>query len=145
MLATVLAATVALSLPSNFDPDLSMPYRIRGEKRIHEVKDAANLAGRLVENGTPDDVAVAVKVLDAVFRCQELDEEDPRRGNYWWVYKNGRATDPNAADFCLSALVPMMIEHEDRLPHPSRQATGERNRSLLGGSEPRPEALQVEG
>jgi len=85
MLATVLAATIALTIPSDFDPELNMRYKIRGEKRIHEVKDAANHARRLVENGAPDDIALAVKVLDAVFKCQELDEEDPRRGNYWWV------------------------------------------------------------
>lgn len=123
MLATVLAATIALTIPSDFDPELNMRYKIRGEKRIHEVKDAANHARRLVENGAPDDIALAVKVLDAVFKSQELDEEDPRRGNYWWVYENGRVTDPNAADFCLSALVPMMIEHGNRLPEASRQAT----------------------
>ena len=123
MLATVLAATIALAIPSDFDPELNMRYKIRGEKRIHEVKDAANHARRLVENGAPDDIALAVKVLDAVFKCQELDEGDPRRGNYWWVYENGRVTDPNAADFCLSALVPMMIEHENRLPETSRQTT----------------------
>ena len=131
MLAIVLATTIALTLPSNFDADLNMPYKVRGEKRIHEVKDAANLARRLVENGAPDDIALAAKVLDAVFKCQELDEEDPRRGNYWWVYENGRVTDPNAADFCLSALVPMMIEHEDRLPETSRQRTRESIRLAL--------------
>jgi hypothetical protein len=125
MLATVLAATIALSLPSDFDPDLNMRFKIRGGKHIHEVKDAANHARKLVENGAPEDIDLAVKVLEAVFKCQELDEEDPRRGNYWWVYENARVTDPNAADFVLSALVPLMIEHEDRLPEKSRQATRE--------------------
>ncbi|MBT5832731.1 MAG: hypothetical protein HOH77_21290 [Candidatus Latescibacteria bacterium] len=122
---------MALTLPRNFDPDLNMPYKVRGEERIHEVKDAANLARKLVENGAPDDITLAVKVLDAVFKCQELDEEDSRRGNYWWVYENGKVTDPNAADFCLSALVPMMIEHEDRLPETSRQRTRESIRLAL--------------
>jgi len=131
MLVTVLAATIALTLPSDFDPDMNMRYKVRGGERIHEVKDAANLARRLVENGAPDDITLAVKVLDAVFKCQELDEEDPRRGNYWWVYENGRVTDPNAADFCLSALVPMMLEHENRLPETARQRTRESIRLAL--------------
>ena len=67
MLVTVLAATIALTLPSDFDPDMNMRYKVRGGERIHEVKDAANLARRLVENGAPDDITLAVKVLDAVF------------------------------------------------------------------------------
>jgi hypothetical protein len=129
--AVVAAATIPLSIPENFDRDLNMQYSLHGEERLHASREAASLAKRLVGNGALEDIALAVKVLDALFKCQELREEDPNRGNYWWYFEDGKVTDRNEAAFCLSSLIPMMIEHGDRLPETTRQATRESIRLAL--------------
>jgi hypothetical protein len=73
------------------------------------------LAARLVANGTPEDLALAEKVLEATLRCQELREDDPHYGNFYWMAEDKVVQDLNAVEFCLEALIPMMIRHADRL------------------------------
>ncbi len=132
MMSAVLAATLAIALPDNFNPDLNMRFKVRSGQELHASRDAAGHAKRLVENGTPEDITLAVKVLDAVFSCQELGEEDPNRGNYRWYYEDDGVTDQNAAAFCLSSLIPMMIQNGDRLPAATRAAARESIRHALG-------------
>ena len=127
MMAVVVAATVALSLPDNFSPELNLLYTMREGKHIHQARQAVSFAQRFVENGTPEDIALAVKVLEAAFQCQERREDDLDHSNFWWYYEDRKVTDRNGARFLLSSLIPMMLEHEDWLPEPTRRAT--RNRS----------------
>lgn len=124
-MAVVLAATVALSLPENFNPETNMVYKLREGKRMHQSREAASLARRLVANGTAEDISQAIDVLNATFLCQEKREADPDRGNFWWYREDGKVTDRNGAPFVLSSLIPMMLEHGDRLPDATRQATRE--------------------
>lgn len=132
ILAAALAATMALTLPDNFDPDLKMPYKVRSGKKLHASRDAASLARRLVESGADEDITLAVEVLDAVFACQETDESDPNHGNYRWYFEDEAVTDRNAGAFCLSSLIPMMLEHEDRLPEDTAARTRASIRLALG-------------
>jgi len=125
MMAVVLAATVALSLPENFNPETNMVYKVREGTHMHQSREAASLARRLVANGTAEDISRAVDVLNATFQCQEKREADPDRGNFWWYREDGKVTDRNAAPFVLSSLIPMILEHGDRLPDSARQATRE--------------------
>jgi len=85
---------------------------------FHESRSGAGLAERLVANGTPQDLAVAEKVLDATLECQELREGDPHLGNFFWMREDEAVGDLNAVEFCLERLIPMMIRHADRLPAP---------------------------
>jgi len=131
MLATLLVATVALTLPEDFNPELNMRGRVRSGERTHQSREAAGLAKQLVANGTPEDIELAVKVLEAVFSCQDLDPESKDYGNYRWYYEDDQVTDRNAAPFCLSSLIPMMLDHEGRLPDDTRKKSRESIRLAL--------------
>lgn len=80
----------------------------------------AERAAILVANGTPADLATAEKLLDSVVSNQELHPDDPHYGNF--PRNIGRPVEGfNVVGFVLSALVPMMIEHQERLS-PALQA-----------------------
>jgi hypothetical protein len=104
-----------LELPSNFNPGLSMISRREDTGTFHASRLSAEFAARLVANGTPQDLALAEKVLASVRACQELNPEDPHRGNYRWEFEDATVEDLNAVHFVLIELVPMMIDHEERL------------------------------
>jgi hypothetical protein len=115
VIALGLAAPGPLTLPQNFDRTVSMPATSSAGATYHETRDAAHLAQVLVANGAPRDLEVAEKVLDAVMACQELHQSDPHYGNFWWMREDGMVEDLNAVEFVLSHLIPMMVEHGDRL------------------------------
>ncbi|MCC6486950.1 MAG: hypothetical protein IT364_05565 [Candidatus Hydrogenedentes bacterium] len=110
------AATEPLSLPDNFDPALAM---LRDGDR-HSSREAAELAERLLENGTPQDIETAVKVLDAVIACQEQREGARHQGNFLWNREDEAIRDLNGVEFVLRHLIPMMIRHGGRLPEDVR-------------------------
>ena len=125
MMAMILAAAVALTLPADFDKAANMRFKERAEGRLHMSRESASLATRLVANGTQEDIELAVKIFDAVIACQETREGNPRHGNFWWYLEDGKVTDRNAAAFILSSLIPMMIQHEDRLPEATQEKVRE--------------------
>ncbi len=114
-MATVVAAVMALTLPNNFNPETNMVYQEKDNGRMHPTRDAATLASRLLANGAPEDIAVAENVLNALIACQETREGDPHYGNFWWYREDEMVEDLNAVEFVLNTLIPMMIEHGDRL------------------------------
>lgn len=74
----------------------------------------AEEAATLVANGTPKDLATAEELLDRVLSSQERHPDDPHHGNF--PRRVGRPVEGfNVVGFILSVLVPMMIEHQDRL------------------------------
>jgi hypothetical protein len=124
-MAIALAAAEPLPLPENFDPEVSMMATKAANATFHETRDAAGFAQRLVANGTPQDLELAEKVLNAVLQCQELREHDAHYGNFWWLRENGFVEDLNAVEFTLSHLIPMMVMHGDRLPSDVQQRVRE--------------------
>jgi hypothetical protein len=110
-----------LRLPSNFDRSVFMLAGTSSAGAYHPSRSAAGLAARLVANGTPPDLDLAEKVLDAVLACQELHPDDPHYGGFWWNREDGIVEDLNAVEFVLAHLIPMMIEHGDRLTPAMRQ------------------------
>jgi len=125
MVTMIVAAVVALALPEDFDASMNMRFKDSDDGRIHISRESAYFASELVENGTSEDIDLAVKVLDAVIACQETDEGNPRHGNFWWYLEDKRVTDRNAAAFILASLIPMMIEYADRLPEPTQMKVRE--------------------
>jgi len=113
--ALAVVANQPLALPTNFDRNVNMPATSSAAGTYHEVRDAAGVAENLVANGAPQDLELAEKVLDAVMACQELHQDDPHYGNFWWMREDGLVEDLNAVEFVLSHLIPMMIEYGDRL------------------------------
>lgn len=72
------------------------------------------LAVALIAKGTPADLATAEKLLDGVLSSQELHLDDPHNGNFPRMV-GGPVEGFNVVGFILSDLVPLMIEHHDRL------------------------------
>ncbi len=110
-----------LALPDNFNPETFMLSRTTELGTFHESRAAAGLAARLVASGTPQDLDLAEKVLDAALRCQELRKDDPHFGNFLWMREDQVVQDLNAVEFALEHLIPMMLQHADRLS-PAMQA-----------------------
>ncbi|RME52090.1 MAG: hypothetical protein D6790_19030 [Caldilineae bacterium] len=105
-----------LSLPETFDPAANMPAYHTDTGVYHQSRQAARLAADLVVNGAPEDLDLAVKVLDATLACQERNPADPHYGNFYWMAEDTVVEDLNAVEFVLESLIPMMLRHRERLP-----------------------------
>jgi len=110
-----------LPLPENFNPETLMLSKVTENGVFHESRQGASFAARLVENGAPEDLELAHKVLDVVLGCQERRENDPHYGNFFWMLEDDVVMDLNAVEFNLEYLIPMMLQHADRLA-PATQA-----------------------
>lgn len=109
-----------LDLPENYNPETAMLQHSTEEGVFHETRKAAGLAARLIANGCAEDLTTARRVLPAVLACQEVRSGDPHRGNFYWMREDEVVADLNAGVFVLSALLPTLIRHEDRLPEDLR-------------------------
>ena len=107
--------TTPLALPEEFNPATFMLARTTEFGTFHESRRAARFAADLVANGTPEDLALAEKTLEAVLRCQETDPNDPHVGNFYWMAEDSVVEDLNAVEFVLEALIPMVRGHAERL------------------------------
>ena len=105
----------SLILPDDFDPQKHMIAKITENGVFHESRAGARLAEELVANGTPEDMALAEKVLTATLACQELRPDDPHYGNFYWMAEDDTVGDLNAVEFNLERLIPMMLRYQDRL------------------------------
>lgn len=108
-----ISAILALSLPDNFDPDAKM---LTNESGLHSVRDTIKCAARLVEQGEPEDLELAGKMIGAVLECQERRLDDANYGNFLWYKENEVVEDLNGVAFTLNTMIPLMIRHGDRLP-----------------------------
>ena len=104
-----------LQMPPDFNSDTLMLAKTTEYGLFHESRRAAHFAADLIANGTAQDIALAQRILPEVLGCQELDQRDPHYGNFYWMREDDHVEDLNAVEFVLSALIPMMIEHGDRL------------------------------
>ncbi len=113
-------AVTSLAMPDNFNPETYMLSKTTEYGTFHESRKAAGFAQALVANGTPEDLVLAEKVLDATLCCQALHEDDPHYGNFFWMREDEVVTDLNAVEFVLEKLIPMMIQHGERLSSASQ-------------------------
>jgi hypothetical protein len=113
IVTAAIAATLALAVPDNFDPQANM---LINESGLHSVRDTMNHAARLVSQGGPEDLELAGKMIDAVIQCQERRPDDANYGNFLWYKENGVVEDLNGVSFTLGTMIPMMLRHGDRLP-----------------------------
>ena len=65
--------------------------------------------------GTPEALKRAEKVIEAVLKCQELDERNKHFGNFFWEKEDGFVEDLNAVEFVMINFIPMIMHHGDRL------------------------------
>ena len=104
-----------LTLPPDYNPETHLLSKTTENGTFHESRGGAGFARRLIQNGHPDDIALAHKVLEATLACQETRENDPHHGNFLWMAEDDVVGDLNAVEFCLENLIPMMIDGRDRL------------------------------
>lgn len=104
-----------LPLPDNFNPETFMLSKVTENGVFHESRQGASFAARLVANGAPEDLELAHKVLAAVLRAQERHPDDPHYGNFMWMIEDTVVQDLNAVEFNLEHLIPMMLQHAERL------------------------------
>ncbi len=102
-------------MPDGFDPQTGLIARYTENGVFHESRRGASWAAQLVANGTPADLELAHRVLDVVLNAQEKHPDDPHCGNWMWMIEDQVVQDLNAVEFNLEHLVPMMIQHADRL------------------------------
>lgn len=110
-----------LPLPPDYNPATYLQFQTTENGVFHESRKGAWFAQRLVANGAPQDLDLAEKVLNVVLGCQELHPNDPHYGNFYWMLEDSVVFDLNAVEFALERLIPMMIEHGERLS-PAMQA-----------------------
>ena len=103
-------------MPPDFNAETNMLVKTTEYGAFHESRRAARFGAELLANGAPDDLALAQKVLAAALACQERNPADPHFGNFYWMAEDAEVEDLNAVEFVLSALIPMMLKHGDRLP-----------------------------
>lgn len=107
--------TEPLPLPPDYNPKTYLQFQTTENGVFHESRKGAAFAQHLLANGAPQDIELAEKVLNVVLGCQELHPDDPHYGNFYWMLEDSVVFDLNAVEFALERLVPMMIEHGDRL------------------------------
>lgn len=100
-----------------FEPVANMVVNKSG---LHSVRETVRHASRLVEQGGPEELELAGKMIGAVIECQERRQDGPNFGNYRWYKENEVVEDLNGVSFTLSTLIPMMLRHGDRLPEDLR-------------------------
>jgi hypothetical protein len=66
--------------------------------------------------GDPGDAQEAADIVAAVLASQERAPAHPHRGNFLWLAGDDEVVDLNAVQFVLRALLPLLVEHGDRLP-----------------------------
>lgn len=113
--------TTPLPMPPDFNPQTNLPARPTDNGLMHETRRAAAFAAQLVANGTPQDLALAEKALEAVLACQERNPNDAHYGGFFWMVEDKVVEDLNAVEFNLEQLIPMMLQHGDRLSPALRQ------------------------
>ena len=75
------------NIPGNlsFDKSENLLVRKNDKDYLHTIPNTnAKYALNLVELGTPEALQRAEKVIEAVLKCQELDEKNKHFGNFFW-------------------------------------------------------------
>lgn len=118
LFSEVSAQKKALELPADFDYNLYMPSHAVDGVVFHSAKDAAEWIARLMENGHPEDIRNAEKIIPGLISCQDLNPDSRYFGAFRWELETP-VEDLNAVEFVLIAIIPMMIKHEAHLSESS--------------------------
>ena len=98
-----------------YDPDVHLVAMTIDNGTFHTVWMSTEYAVALVENGSPAEIKRAEAVINAVLNCQDMDTRSPRCGNFKWEYEDAAVEDLNAVQFVLIRLIPLLLNHSDRL------------------------------
>lgn len=103
------------AVPLYYDPAIHLVANSIDNGIFHSAWMSADYAVALVESGAPQEIARAEAVIDAVLGCQDLDPRSPHYGNFRWEHEDLAVEDLNAVQFVLVRLIPLLLQHSDRL------------------------------
>ena len=101
--------------PLVYDPDVHLVANTIDNGVFHSAWMSAEYAVALVERGSPEAIARAEAVIDAVLGCQDMDPRSPHYGNFTWEHEDLAVEDLNAVQFVLVRLIPLLLNHAERL------------------------------
>lgn len=104
-----------LPLPKDFDRDAWLMGKVVDGKVYHPPRTSARLCEDLLANGTAEDIAHAEKILPNLLKSQIWDPDSRFYGAYKWELEMEAVEDLNAVQFILFSLIPLLIEHQDKL------------------------------
>ncbi len=101
--------------PIFFDPSVQMIANTIDNGVFHSTHMSAGYAVALVEQGSAAALERAEAIISAVLECQDTDARSPHRGNFRWEHEDEAVEDLNAVQFVLVRLIPMLLNHRERL------------------------------
>ena len=101
--------------PLYYDPDVHLVANSIDNGIFHSAWMSADYAVALVERGSPQEIERAQAVIDAVLDCQDMEPRSPHYGNFRWEREDLAVEDLNAVQFVLVRLIPLLLNHADRL------------------------------
>lgn len=118
LLVTVFAGaegTKPLPVPENFDRNAFLFGKAIDGKIYHSPRPSARFCEDLLANGTTEDIALVEKIIPAVLKAQITDPESPYYGAFKWELEMEAVEDLNAVQFLLFSLIPILLQHEEKL------------------------------
>lgn len=104
-----------IPLPPNFDPAVNMLGKQVNGETFHGPRASIRFCEKLLANGTPEDIANVEKMIPGVLSGQELDPESPHVGGFRWEIEMEVVEDLNAVQFLLHSMIPILLDHADKL------------------------------
>ena len=101
--------------PLYYDPDVYLVANSIDNGIFHSAWMSADYAVALVESGSRAEIERAEAVIDAVLNCQDMEPRSPHYGNFKWEHEDSAVEDLNAVQFVLIRLIPLLLNHSDRL------------------------------
>ena len=101
--------------PLVYDPDVHLVANTIDNGIFHSAWISAEYAVALVERGSTAEIGRAAAVIKAVLDCQDTDTRSPHYGNFKWEHEDEAVEDLNAVQFVLVRLIPLLLNHSDRL------------------------------
>ncbi len=117
-LITAIAAQTSkspLPIPDNFDFEAYLFGKEIEGKIYHSPRPSARFCEDLLANGTAEDIALVEKIIPAVLTAQIADPDSPYYGAFKWELEMEAVEDLNAVEFLLFSLIPIILQHEDKL------------------------------
>lgn len=101
--------------PLYYDPAVHLVANCIDNGVFHSAWMSADYVVALVESGAPQEIERAQAVIDAVLNCQDMNPRSPHYGNFRWEREDLAVEDLNAVQFVLARLIPLLLQHADRL------------------------------
>lgn len=101
--------------PLYYDPAVHLVANTIDNGVFHSAWMSTDYAVALVESGSEAEIERAEAVIEAVLNCQDRDPRSPHYGNFKWEREDLAVEDLNAVQFVLVRLIPLLLNHSDRL------------------------------